>query len=180
MTETKKPEADKTTNEAKPTGSPVTTATPGNEVKGSPVTAASSDKSNNTPANAAPGPQSTKTLTPTGTPVKTPEGDEKPKNEVSDNTPEDEPAPEISRDEEAKLERVLDGEEERDSLVYEDGTVKISDDDHEAVKAGKAAWNKIVRITTIIPKDTPDEHVVWGAGGVVLNVGDLRALVRRG
>lgn len=178
MTETKKPEVDKTTNEAKPTGSPVTTATPGNEMKGSPVTAASSDKSNNAPANAAPGPQSTKTLTPTGTAVKTPEGDEKPKNEVSDNTPEDEPAPEISRDEEAKLETILDGDEDR--YHNADGTVKISDDDHESVKAGKAAWNKIVRITTIIPKDTPNEHVVWGAGGVVLNVGDLRALIRRG
>lgn len=179
MTETKKPEpADKTTNEAKTTGSPVTTATPGNESKGSPVTAASGDKSNTNANNAAPGPQSTKTLTPTGTEVKTPAGDEKPKNEVSDNTPEDEPAPELSREDEAKLERVLDGDE--DSRHNADGTMKINNDDADYVKAGKTAWNKIVRITSIIPKDTPDEHVVWGAGGVVLNVGDLRALVKRG
>jgi hypothetical protein len=168
---------DKTTNEAKPTGSPVTTATPGNEVKGSPVTAASSDKSNNAPNNAAPGPQSTKTLTPSGTAVKTPEGDEKPKNEVSDNTTED-PAPEISR--EAKLESILDGEAEDDGRMNADGSVKIGDDDPDYMKAGKTAWNKIVRITSIVPKDTPDEHVVWGAGGVVLTLGDLRALVKRG
>jgi hypothetical protein len=170
---------DKTTNEAKPTGSPVTTATPGNEVKGSPVTAASSDKSNNAPNNAAPGPQSTKTLTPSGTAVKTPEGDEKPKNEVSDNTTED-PAPEISREEEAKLESILDGEAEDDGRMNADGSVKIGDDDPDYMKAGKTAWNKIVRITSIVPKDTPDEHVVWGAGGVVLTLGDLRALVKRG
>lgn len=136
------------------------------------------DKSNAAPTNAAPGPQSTKTLTPSGTAVKTPEGDEKPKNEVSDNTPEEGPAPELSREEEAKLETILDGDEER--FTNSDGTVKISDDDADYVKAGKTAWNKVVKITSVVPNDTPDEHVVWGAGGVVLTLGDLRALVKRG
>lgn len=177
MTESKKTEPAK--NEAVPSGSPVTTATPGNEVKGSPVTAASGDKSNDAPSNAAPGPQSTKTLTPSGTAVNTPAGDEKPKNEVSDNTPE-EPAPELTVEEQANLEKILDGDEASNGDVNEDGSVNIDDGDPEYVKAGKTAWNKIVRLATIIPKDTPDEHVVWGAGGVVLNVGDLRALVRRG
>lgn len=176
MTETKKAE-DKTSNEANVKGSPVTTATPGNEVKGSPVTAASGDKSNNEPNNAVPGPQSTKTLTPTGTAVNTPEGDETPKNAPSDNTPEDD-AKELSREEEAKLETILDGDEER--YHNSDGTVKVHDEYHPDVKAGKAAWNKIVKLVSAIPKDTPDEHVVWGAAGIRLELGDLRALVKRG
>lgn len=158
MSDTKKTEA--------PTGSPVTPATPG----------ATTDKSNAQPNNPAPGPQSTKTLTPTGTAVKAPEGDETPKNAPSDNTPDE--APELSAEEQAKLEKILDGDEDR--YHNSDGTVKIDDGDSEDIKKGKTAWNKIVKLVTLIPKDTPDEHVVWGAAGIRLELGDLRALVRRG
>jgi len=157
--------ADKTTNEPTPTGSPVTTATPGNEVKGSPVTTASGDKSQQ-PANAAPGPQSTKSLVPGATKI---DGDA-PKNPASDNTPDEDhgDAPELTRKEEAELEKMLDGQDERESSWNERPEYA------DATNAAK----KLQKLVAVLPKDTPNEHTVWGAGGIVLTVGDLRSLVK--
>lgn len=136
------------------------------------------DKSNAAPANPVPGPQSTKTLVPSGTDTKVPAGDEAPKNAPSDNTPKEDPAPELTAAEQAELEKILDGDEDR--YHNSDGTVKVDDSDPDDVKAGKAAWNKIVKLVTLIPNDTPDEHIIWGAAGIRLELGDLRALVKRG
>ena len=147
-------------------GSPVTTATPGNEDKGSPVTTASTSDRSQQPANPAPGPQSTKSLTPGAMGAKVDGGNEPPKNEASDNTPE-----ELTREEEARLEKFLDngGDDEAAPSGWNDHP-----DHRKSVEAAK----KFQKLAARVPKDTPNEHVIWGAGGVSVTVGDLRDLCK--
>lgn len=138
---------------AKPTGSPVTTAS-------------------EPPKNPPPGPQSTKSLVP-GTNGSIKDPDEQPRHAVSDNTPSEQAQPdpnaaELSRDEEAQLERILDNDD------------PDTDPNRPAVARGHepSAITKIRRIVAAIPQDTPNEHVVWGAAGTTLTIGDFRELVR--
>lgn len=39
---------------------------------------------------------------------------------------------------------------------------------------GKAAGDKLVKIAQSFPRTTPDEHVVFGFGGIKFTLGDLR------
>lgn len=64
-----------------------------------------------------------------------------------------------------------------------DSSLEDGDDEDVAVPAkgwqerAEAASKKIVKLVRSIPKDTPDEHVIWGFAGQTLLVGDLRAFV---
>lgn len=76
--------------------------------------------------------------------------------------------PALSKDEEKSLEALLgDGDES-------------TDPDRPAVAQGHvaSAAQKLQQLVARIPKDTPNEHLVWGAAGVSLNVGDLRELAK--
>lgn len=159
-------------NESNVSGSPVTTATPGNEDKGSPVTTASTSDKSQQPANPAPGPQSTKSLTPGAMGAKAEGGNEPPKNEASDNTPDEDGDGSVTPEEQAKLDRMFDAEDEREnhSAVSWGGNPNYAD--------SIAAAKKFQKLAAVVPKDTPDEHIMWGAGGASVTVGDLRALCK--
>lgn len=156
--------------------------------------------------NPAPGPQSTKSVAPaTNAPKDPAPGGEQVKNAVTDNTSSkpaetvkdgvakpdedtkvtnpsgslpnthDNPPPasqtpeayeepkELTKEEEAELEAIMGDEAEP----------HLSDDD---MKRGNESAKKFVKLLSVIPRDTPDEHVVWGAGGVVITLGDIRAV----
>lgn len=130
-------------------------------------------KNENTSTNPAPGPQSTKTLVPQA--AKQDEGaakiGETPKHAVSDNTPDEGSPKELTRDEEAKLQALLDDDSDEPKWP-DDGRVP----DHH--RDSFAAAKKFQKLAAAVPSDTPDEHMIWGAGGVTITVGDLRALVK--
>lgn len=118
--------------------------------------------------NPVPGPQSTKTLAPGAA------RDPDVRSELSDNTNKPgvdgdyTPPNELSADEQRSLERILDGDDE------------TTDPDRPAVRNGSepSAVTKLRKLVAAIPSETPNEHSVWGAAGIALNVGDLRELVK--
>jgi len=132
------------TEEKKPTGSPTTAATPG------------ATKNTDAQNDASLGNQSKTSVG--GAAAPKPDPDAKP---ATEDKPD--PAPEISREEEAELETILDGKDERDPAT---------------TRPTRDSVNKLFRILKAVPEDTPDEHVVWGAAGIQLTFGDLRNLAR--
>lgn len=130
--------------------------------------------------NPVPDAQSTKAVTGAVVDKKDPDNNagatskEPPKNAVSDNTPPevqqaDPDAPELTKEEQSALERILGNDDE------------TTDPDRPAVRKGHvpSAMTKIQRIIATIPQETPNEHVVWGAAGVQITVGDFRELCKQ-
>lgn len=44
----------------------------------------------------------------------------------------------------------------------------------------KETMDKLRRLHKVIPTTTPNEHTLWGAGGVVLTIKDIRTLIKYG
>lgn len=159
------------------------------------------DKTAEPAKNPAPGPQSTKPVVGGETAVKDPDaGGEAPKNLPNDNaqaehrvaqdqaklqaqaeannvhqtTAATQTDSDISAREQAELDKVL-GDQGDGAFDDEDdlpaGNDATPDDFNEAAKVVK-------KLLAGVPASTPDEHTVWGAGGVVLNLGHLRALAK--
>jgi hypothetical protein len=40
------------------------------------------------------------------------------------------------------------------------------------------AFNKLVKIDSVVQATTPDSHIAWGVGGVTLTLGDIRKIAR--
>lgn len=86
---------------------------------------------------------------------------------------------ELSVEEQKKLEGVLGNASEAPD--DDDGTVATPaqpDPNRTFDDSVPGAMKKIWKLVTSIPKDTPDEHVIWGAAGIKLNLGDLRELCK--
>jgi len=128
------------------------------------------------------GPQSTKPVV-AAEPAAAKDGGEPPKNPINQNaqadataattvssTSTDTGAPEkdLTKEEEERLERILDGDDDDAPASL---ASKVPDDFNETA-------NKLKKLVLAIPETTPDSHTVWGAGGVVINVGDIRTLVK--
>lgn len=105
--------------------------------------------------NVTPPVQSTKPVAPAAVPVKDP--DEK-------GAVKDEGTSDVSVEEQKKLEAML-GEEPEVNLSREE--------------RGRKAHDKLQRIFSLVAKDTPGEHVLFGLAGQVFTVDDLRALFGR-
>lgn len=107
----------------------------------------------------------TQSTTPvTGLAASKPDPDAKttePSNDVADK--DKDPPPEISGAEQAELDKLLDSPEHIDAAT----TQPVND-----------SVRKLFKLLAGIPADTPDEHPVWGAAGVSLNIGDLRNLAK--
>lgn len=60
----------------------------------------------------------------------------------------------------------------------------IGDQPEPEVTAGgvpedlSVVFDKLRRLNRAIPETTPNEHTLWGAGGVVLTIGDIRTIIR--
>lgn len=78
-----------------------------------------------------------------------------------------EPRPELSGDEEKQLEKLLDGQDEDD----EDGGADAPGD-------FVATREKIRKLMEVINPNSPDSHTVWGTGGIILTLGDIRTLAK--
>lgn len=121
-------------------------------------------KGDEPPKNPVPGPQSLKAVAPSATTIKDP--DEKPE-------PAEEPAKELTKAEEKELEKILGKDSE------------AGDDDKDIAKPAFAAHpmvdvaKRLKQLVTLIPKETPDDHRIWGAAGIVLTLGDLRTIVKQ-
>lgn len=89
-----------------------------------------------------------------------------------DEKPAEEPAKELTKAEEAALEKILGGESEVDD---DDDAPTPAGSDHPMV----AVAAKLRKLVTHIPQSTPDEFQIWGAAGIVLTLGDLRTLVKQ-
>jgi hypothetical protein len=122
-------------------------------------------KGDEAPKSQVPNTQSTKPVAAAATTIPDPDA-KKPE-------PKEEPTPELSKEEEKKLEALLGGHSE------------VEDDDDEApLPAGVAhpmvaVAAKLRKLVTHIPKDTPDEFQIWGAAGITLTLGDLRTVVKQ-
>lgn len=136
------------------------------------------DTSAEAPKNPAPNVQSTKAVNGLVSDKKDPDNDasktEPAPQPISDNTPaadaENDPNnAELSRDEEKNLERLLGNDDE------------TTDPNRPAVAKGRepSAMVKIQKIIARIPAETPNEHVVWGAAGMTLTIGDFRELCKQ-
>jgi hypothetical protein len=80
---------------------------------------------------------------------------------------------EMSAAEQKNLEKILgNGDESGDDEVPEQPEPPVH---HSGIPN---AMKKILKLVSLIPKETPDEHVVWGAAGVKLELGDLRELCK--
>lgn len=163
-------------------------------------------KGDEAPKNPAPGPQSTKPVAPaTNAPKGNTPGEEQVKNPVTDNTsskpeevvkdgvakkvegetaPKDEgklpnthenppPVSQLTEEEKERPELTKAEEAKLEALMGDDAEPSLSDDD---MRRGADSAKKFQKLLSVIPKDTPDEHVVWGAGGVVITIGDVRAV----
>jgi len=129
------------------------------------------DKSQAAPANPVPGPQSTKTVAP-ATNVDKDEAAEK-KAQAEAEKIKAEALAAGSKDDEKALEKVLDADAEKHPEP-----ILERDDEPAWYAEGRAAITKLRRLVSLIPRETPDEHKVWGAAGISLTLGDLRALAR--
>lgn len=101
-------------------------------------------------------------------------GDQPAVETISTNTPKEvveqiDPAADLTAEEQANLERILDGDDD-------DAPASLSGEDDRDL--AKEAINKIKRLVVGIPSTSPDAHTIWGAAGVTLTLGDLRALVK--
>lgn len=114
--------------------------------------APSSDKSNAVPNQAAPQQPSTKTVAPQ--PIE--DGKEKvdPEFEAALAEPD-------NQFDASALEKVLDAKDEQ-----------------EYPEDLKETMDKLRRLHKAIPTTTPNEHTLWGAGGTVLTLKDLRTLIK--
>ena len=157
--------------------------------------------------NPAPGPQSTKSVAATTAAPKDPApGGEQVKNAVTDNTsskdpeivkngvatPVDDtkavnpsgslpnthdnppPASQVVDDDARGRELTKAEEAELEELMGNDAEPSLSDKDRAA---GEVSAKKFQKLLSVIPRDTPDEHVIWGAGGVVITLGDIGAVL---
>lgn len=134
--------------------------------------------------NPAPGPQSTKPVAASAVAVK--DTDEAPKNSVSDNST-SKPA-ETVKDGVAKKVEVTEPNNDIDDkdigkeLTPEEEAeleAHLGDEAEPTISAearakGEDSAKKFVKLLKVVPTDTPDEHVIWGAGGVVITLGDIR------
>ena len=112
----------------------------------------------------------------------TPKGDEPPKSQVPNTqslkpvaasaTTVKDPDEGITKAEEKELEKLLGNESE-------------VDDDADIAKPAmtghpmEAVAKRLKQLVTLIPKETPDDHRLWGAAGIVLTLGDLRTIVKQ-
>lgn len=145
---------DKPGTNGKPvTGSPVTAATPPNDAANEVKAAEANTTSNN---------QSTKPVGGVGTIGKN-DPDHTSKNDPDEG--EVDTAKPLTRAEERELETILDGGE--DTRKDNSNTLPTNE-----------SLRKLFQILKAIPKDTPDEHPLWGAGGVTMTLGDLKNIAR--
>lgn len=129
------------------------------------------------------GPQSTKPVVGSAAPANTANGDEGPKNPINQNAQADataattvqststdigDPAADLTPEEEKRLERILDGEDD-------DAPASLSSGERDAFGE---VQNKLRKLILAVPSTSPDSHTVWGAGGVTITLGDLRTLVK--
>lgn len=84
-----------------------------------------------------------------------------PSNDVA--SKEVDPPETITAEQQAELDAFLDREDQRDPAT----TQPVND-----------SIRKLLKLLSGIPQDTPDEHPVWGAAGISLNLGDLRNIAR--
>lgn len=80
----------------------------------------------------------------------------------------------ISKEEEAKLESILNGV---DTEHPPENAGRMND--NGSIARAVPDWvGKLRKLAQAIPADTSDDHILWGAAGVSLTVGDLRSMVK--
>lgn len=106
--------------------------------------------------------QSTKPVVGASAPVPDPDA-----KKIEDAKPGDEGKPEeLTPEEQAKLETILDGGEDDDAPAVTGNRTMIGE-----------SVNKLLRLLEAT-KDAPEEHPTWGAAGIALTLGDLRNIAR--
>lgn len=85
----------------------------------------------------------------------------------SEPTKVEEPKP-VTKAEEVELDNMLGDEHEPD----------YGNEPAPQPAANNASLAKLRRLVSLIPRETPDDHVVWGAAGIKLTLGDLRSISR--
>lgn len=121
-------------------------------------------KGDEAPKSQVPNTQSTKPVAAAATTVPDPDA-KKPE-------PKEEKTPELTKAEEKALEAILGAESEADD---EDDAPTPASASHPMV----AVAAKLRKLVSSIPQETPDEFQIWGAAGIVLNLGDLRTIVKQ-
>lgn len=124
-----------------------------------------SAKGDEAPKSQVPNTQSTKPVAAAATTIPDPDA-KKPE-------PAEEPAKELTKAEEKELEKILGADSEVDD--DEDETPGPATSNHPMV----AVSAKLRKLVSSIPQETPDEFQIWGAAGIVLNLGDLRTIVKQ-
>lgn len=56
-------------------------------------------------------------------------------------------------------------------------TVSRQQEEHDRADLNRA-FDKLVKIDSVVLPSTPDSHIAWGVGGVILTLGDLRKIAR--
>lgn len=78
--------------------------------------------------------------------------------------------------EKAKAEN--DGKISADQQKLLDEALGDEDEGDSAPEDFAALREKIAKLMSVIPEGSPDSHTIWGAGGVILNLGDIRTLAK--
>ena len=89
-----------------------------------------------------------------------------------------EPDGQLSAEQQKELDTLL-GDDPEDDFLGEDQKASPAGVDPALAREELTEVFRVLRkLNKAIPETSPDSHTIWGAGGVVLNLGHLRTLIK--